>query len=210
MTTLTRSNWMLYGAYGATGRLILDEALLRGHRPVLAGRNSAQLSALGQETGLSTPHLPLDNGAALRAALSRVSCVLLAAGPYHLTGQPMRAACLDAGCSYLDINGEIEDFSAALACDAQARTSGVAIIPGVGYGVVFAECLAAQPGTAPARRDVALPFARHTNRSRQPGRETEHGRHDCRRRARNLPWLPAQTCAGLLQSGLRRVPMCPG
>jgi hypothetical protein len=54
---------------------------------------------------------------------------------------------------------------------------------------------------------VALPFARHTNRSRQPERETEHGP---RRRARNLPWLPAQTCAGLLQSGLRRVPMCPG
>ena len=29
---------MLYGAYGKTGRLILDEALRRGHRPLLAGR----------------------------------------------------------------------------------------------------------------------------------------------------------------------------
>ena len=144
MTIPTRSNWMLYGAYGSTGRLILDEALRRGHRPVLAGRDRAQLSALGQATGLSTLPLPLDDGAALRAALSRVSGVLLAAGPYQLTGQPMRAACLDAGCSYLDVNGEIEDFSAALACDAQARTAGIAIIAGVGYGVVFAECLAAQ------------------------------------------------------------------
>ena len=52
MTILTRSNWMLYGAYGSTGRLILDEALRRGHRPVLAGRDRAQLSALGQATGL--------------------------------------------------------------------------------------------------------------------------------------------------------------
>lgn len=143
MTTPTRSNWMLYGAYGSTGRLILDEALRRGHRPVLAGRDGAQLSVLGQTTGLSTIHLPLDDGAALRDALARVSCVLLAAGPYHLTGHPMRSACLDAGCSYLDINGEIEDYGAALACDAPARAAGIAIIPGVGYGVVFAECLAA-------------------------------------------------------------------
>jgi short subunit dehydrogenase-like uncharacterized protein len=141
---MTRSNWMLYGAYGSTGRLILDEALRRGHRPLLAGRDSVQLSALGQATGRSTLHLPLDNGAALRAALSDVSAVLHAAGPYQLTGEPMRAACLDAGCSYLDVNGEIEDFGAALACDAQARTAGVAIIPGVGYGVVFGESLAAQ------------------------------------------------------------------
>src|SRR6476646_10132605 len=110
MTIPMASNWMLYGAYGTTGRLILDEALRRGHRPLLAGRDGAQLSALGQATGLSTLRLPLDDSAALRVALSRVSLVLLAAGPYSLTGPPMRAACLDAGCSYLDINAEIEEF----------------------------------------------------------------------------------------------------
>src|SRR6478672_6534556 len=67
----TRSEWMLYGAYGSTGRLILDEALRRGHRPVLAGRDSARLSALGQATGLRTAGLPLDDSAGLRAAVSR-------------------------------------------------------------------------------------------------------------------------------------------
>ncbi len=135
---------MLYGAYGSTGRLILDEALRRGHRPVLAGRDSTQLAALAQRTGLSTTHLPLENGLRLRSALAGVSCVLLAAGPYHLTGPAMRAACLDAGCSYLDINAELEDFADALACDARARTAGIGIVPGVGYGVVFGECLAVQ------------------------------------------------------------------
>lgn len=114
MTTPTQSDWMLYGAYGSTGRLILDEALRRGHHPILAGRDSARLSALGQATGLRTARLSLEDEAALRAALAGVRCVLLAAGPYSLTGQPMRAACLDTGCSYLDIDGEIEDFAAAL------------------------------------------------------------------------------------------------
>jgi short subunit dehydrogenase-like uncharacterized protein len=144
MTISMPSDWMLYGAYGTTGRLILDEALARGHRPLLAGRDRAQLTALGQATGLDTLALPLDDAAALRAALSRIRCVLLAAGPYSLTGPPMRAACLEAGCSYLDINGAIEDFAAALACDAAARQRGIGIVAGVGYGVVFAECLAAQ------------------------------------------------------------------
>src|SRR6185295_10485831 len=130
--TAPRTNWILYGAYGTTGRLILDEAMRRGHRPVL-----------GQATGLRTLHLPLDDGIALRAALSSVNCVLLAAGPYQITGPSMRAACLDAGCSYLDINAEIDDLGAALDCHAQARSAGVGIIAGVGYGVVFAECLAA-------------------------------------------------------------------
>ena len=75
MTMPPRSNWMLYGAYGTSGRLILDEALRRGHRPLLTGRDSAQLSALGRTTGLSILTVPLHDGAALRAALSRASCV---------------------------------------------------------------------------------------------------------------------------------------
>jgi len=144
MTAPARSNWMLYGAYGSTGRLILDEALSRGHSPVLAGRDGARLRALGQTTGLSTLELSFDDAATLRMSLSSLNCVLHAAGPFHLTGPPMREACLDAGCSYLDVNGEIDDFSAAMACDARARDAGVAVIAGVGYGVVFAECVAAQ------------------------------------------------------------------
>jgi short subunit dehydrogenase-like uncharacterized protein len=60
MTTPTRSDWMLYGAYGRTGRLILDEALRRSHRPILSGRDRVQLLALGQATGLRTVRLPLD------------------------------------------------------------------------------------------------------------------------------------------------------
>ena len=133
---------MLYGAYGSTGRLILDEALRRGHRPVLAGRDGARLASLAQRTGLSARHLPLDDGVRLRAALDGVACVLLAAGPYHVTGPAMRAASLEAGCSYLDVNAELGDFTNALACDGPAHAAGVGIIPGVGYGVVFGECVA--------------------------------------------------------------------
>ncbi len=141
--TPERSEWMLYGAYGKTGRLILDEALRRGHKPLLAGRDGARLEVLGRATGLVTRRVSLDDSAGMRATLSDTPCVLLAAGPYEVTGPAMRRACLDARCSYLDVNGEIGDFGRAMASNADARSAGIAIIPGVGYGVVFAECLAA-------------------------------------------------------------------
>ena len=53
--------WMLYGAYGRTGRLIVDEALRRGHRPVLAGRDAAKLEQLKQVTGLWRRRTSLSN-----------------------------------------------------------------------------------------------------------------------------------------------------
>jgi short subunit dehydrogenase-like uncharacterized protein len=31
--------WMIYGAAGATGTLIAEEAIRRGHQPLLAGRS---------------------------------------------------------------------------------------------------------------------------------------------------------------------------
>src|SRR5262249_15520767 len=95
-------------------------------------------------TGLATAHLPLERAAELRGALWRLRCVVLAAGPYEVTGPLMRAACLHARCSYLDINASVDDFREALACDEAARAGEVAVIPGVGCGVVFGECLAAR------------------------------------------------------------------
>ena len=35
---MTRSGFMIYGAYGYTGELIARQAVARGHRPLLAGR----------------------------------------------------------------------------------------------------------------------------------------------------------------------------
>ena len=35
-------SWMIYGAYGYTGRLAVELALARGHRPTLAGRDVRQ------------------------------------------------------------------------------------------------------------------------------------------------------------------------
>ncbi|HSW82371.1 MAG TPA: saccharopine dehydrogenase NADP-binding domain-containing protein [Usitatibacter sp.] len=142
MATPHASRWMLYGAYGTTGKLILDTALRRGHRPVIAGRDPVRLAALARQHGLEALTLRLDTPGST-GSLPGVSAVVNAAGPYFETGAPMRDLCLRARASYIDLNGEIGDFLEAMRCDVHARVTGVAIIPGAGFGVVFGEALAA-------------------------------------------------------------------
>ena len=43
--------WMIYGANGYTGRLVVDEAIKRNLNPILAGR-SKSIQALAVEIGL--------------------------------------------------------------------------------------------------------------------------------------------------------------
>ena len=138
------SGWTLYGAYGTTGELILEEALRRGHRPLLAGRNPSRLSDLASKKGLDAVAFGVESAVQALPALEGVSLVLNAAGPFFETGGPLRRLCLETRASYVDVNGEIGDFVAATGCDAEARERRVAIIPGAGYGVVFAEAVAAR------------------------------------------------------------------
>jgi len=138
------SGWMLYGAYGTTGELILEEALRRGHRPLLAGRNPSRLADLASKTGLDAVAFGVESIARAVPAFDGVSLLVNAAGPFFETGGPLRRLCLKTGVSYVDVSGEIGDFVEAMSCDAEARARGIAIIPGAGYGVVFGEAAAAR------------------------------------------------------------------
>ena len=138
-----KKEWLLYGAYGYTGRLIAAEAVAQGERPVLAGRNGEALQGLAAELGLKALPLPLDDAERLRAAVAPFGAVLHAAGPYVRTAAPMRAACLATHTHYLDITGEVPVFVDSLATAASARAAGVAVISGVGFDIVPSDCLGA-------------------------------------------------------------------
>jgi short subunit dehydrogenase-like uncharacterized protein len=133
---------MLYGAAGYTGALIAEQALERGHRPVVAGRSEAAIAALAGELGLSHLCLNVGDPAALDAALADVDLVLNAAGPFAHTAAPLADACLRAGVHYLDISNELQVFRALYDLHQRAEQAGVAVIPGVGFGVVATNCLA--------------------------------------------------------------------
>lgn len=134
--------WMLYGAYGFTGRMILLEALRRGHRPTIAGRDAKRVSDLAKRHDLSWRVVSLEELSALRASMDGIDLVLNAAGPFSETGARLIAACLDAGISYADVSGEFHHIRALADYDEAARKAGIAILTGAGFGVTFGECLA--------------------------------------------------------------------
>ncbi len=151
--------FLLYGAYGYTGRLIVERALERGLRPVLAGRREAPLRQMAGATGLPWRAVSLDDPAGLDAALAGVPAVLHAAGPFARTARPMAEACLRTGTHYLDITGEIAVFEALAARDAEAKAAGVVLLPGVGFDVVPTDSLAAHlKRRLPGATRLALAF----------------------------------------------------
>jgi short subunit dehydrogenase-like uncharacterized protein len=135
-------SWMLYGAAGHTGALIAQHARTRGHQPLLAGRSAPAVTALAGRLDLPHRALALDDPAALAAALAGVDLVLNAAGPFLHTATPLAEACLRAGVHYLDIGNELQVFRTLYDLDARAQAASVAVIPGVGFGVVATNCLA--------------------------------------------------------------------
>lgn len=133
---------LIYGAYGYTGRLITREAVQRGHRPVLAGRNAEKLEAWASQMDLPTRVVALTEKDRLRSVLDEVPVVLHCAGPFVHTAVPMVEACLDTETHYLDITGEPDVFAEIMEYDARARDAGVMLMPGIGFDVVPTDCLA--------------------------------------------------------------------
>jgi short subunit dehydrogenase-like uncharacterized protein len=136
------ATFLVYGANGYTGQLIAREAVVRGLRPILAGRNAEAVNALARQLGLESRIFALDDEAATRAGLEGVTAVLHCAGPFAHTAQPMIEACLEARVHYLDITGEISVFEMAAARDTEAMAAGVMLLPGAGFDVVPSDCLA--------------------------------------------------------------------
>ena len=137
------SGALIYGSNGYTGRLIVERALARGLRPVLAGRNARAVGQQAADLGLEYSAFPLDDPLAVDAAIADMALVMHCAGPFARTSRPMADACLRAGVHYLDITGEIAVFEALAARNVEAKSAGVMLLPGVGFDVVPSDCLAA-------------------------------------------------------------------
>ena len=146
--------FLIYGANGYTGELIAREAVRRGLRPILGGRNEEKIAGLAKELGLEARAFALD-----QPKLDGVEAVLHCAGPFVHTSAPMVRACLDAGAHYLDITGEIAVFEAIMAMNDAAVRAGVSLIPGVGFDVVPTDCLAAMlAAKLPSATELELAF----------------------------------------------------
>jgi short subunit dehydrogenase-like uncharacterized protein len=171
------SSWMIYGANGYTGERIAREAVARGARPLLAGRNAGRIAELAGELGCRSRAFDVGQAAVVlrqwkeQSETSVPRAVLNCAGPFSATGERMMDACLAAGLHYLDITGEIAVIEAAAARDQQAKAAGVCLIPAVGFDVVPSDCLAAMlAGRLPGAVQLQLAFATSMRLSRGTAR----------------------------------------
>jgi saccharopine dehydrogenase (NAD+, L-glutamate forming) len=104
---------VLMGATGFTGKL--TAAYLATHMPAegrwaLAGRDLDRLGALRDRLGVDVPLLRADvtDPDSLRELASSARVVMTTVGPYINYGEPLVAACAEAGTDYVDLSGEAE------------------------------------------------------------------------------------------------------
>jgi len=188
-----KKKWMIYGANGYTGRLIVEVAQARGLSPILAGRNRQTIEAMAAETGFESLVFDLDDKAASIKALKGVAIVLHCAGPFSATSQQMIDTCLENHCHYLDITGEISVFANAYKQSDEARHADIVLMPGVGFDVVPTDCLAATlVKHLPAATAMTLAFKTGGRMSPGTAKTSIEGLAGggCVRKDGKLTWVP--------------------
>lgn len=135
-------NVLIYGAYGYTGKLIVDLAVEKGYRPEIGGRDAVKVKALANKYDLKYHIFGSSDQKEWDKALMGKQLLLNCAGPFSLTIKKVLPACLRNKVHYLDITGEIDVFSYVSGFDEEAKNAGVVLLPGTGFDVVPTDCLA--------------------------------------------------------------------
>ncbi len=136
---------VVFGATGFTGALTAE--YLAGHadpgtRWAIAGRNRQKLEAVRRRLAVVNPEcaeLPvlnadIEDGASMRALAESTRVVITTVGPYIKYGEPVVAACAQAGTDYVDLTGEPEFADRMwLAYQETAQASGARIVHSCGF-----------------------------------------------------------------------------
>jgi short subunit dehydrogenase-like uncharacterized protein len=136
---------VVFGATGFTGALTA-EYLARnaptGLRWALAGRSAEKLAAVRYRLAAIDPaaadlellHADVTDPASLADVAARTRVVITTVGPYLSYGEPLVAACAEAGTDYVDLTGEPEFVDLMyLAHHATAERTGARIVHACGF-----------------------------------------------------------------------------
>jgi short subunit dehydrogenase-like uncharacterized protein len=136
---------VLVGATGFTGRLTAE--YLARHAPpglrwALAGRNESKLDGVREHLATIEPGLAdltlltadVTDDVSLKDVANRTRVVITTVGPYLAYGEPLVAACAEAGTDYVDLTGEREFVDRMyLAHHATAARTGARIVHACGF-----------------------------------------------------------------------------
>lgn len=151
---------IIYGSYGYTGRLIIDELKKKSFNVILAGRKADALQKQSEETGYPFEVVDVTDATNLKKLLAKATLVLHCGGPFRFTAKQMVDACLKTKTHYTDITGEWQVFELLAGYDEAAKKAGIQIMPGTGFDVVPSDCLAVHlKKRLPSATHLQLAFA---------------------------------------------------
>ncbi|MFI6293208.1 saccharopine dehydrogenase family protein [Nonomuraea sp. NPDC050790] len=124
---------VLFGATGYTGKLIARYlAGVEGLSWAVAGRDRERLEALGH--GVPVLVADVNDAASVAEVARRARVVVTTVGPYLRYGEPLVAACAQAGTHYVDLTGEPEFVNLMyLRHHERAAASGAKIVHACGF-----------------------------------------------------------------------------
>ncbi len=139
------------GATGFTGRLVVGEAVRRGHDVVVVGRDPDRLAALRAEhpeSSLEAHTADVEDGGGLRRALEGVEVAISAVGPFSRLGPPVVDAAVEVGVDLVDVSGEQGHLRTVMDADVRFSRAGVRVVSAAGFDWMPGDLLAGLAGDA--------------------------------------------------------------
>ena len=156
MSNLNKYDFVIYGATGFTGKLVVEYAINQytNNNEILwaiAGRNNEKLEHVQEKYNLPSNigKIVVDSNDqnSIDEMVSQTKCVLTTVGPYQLYGEKIIKTCISTGTDYVDLCGEPGFMHKIISeCSAEAKETGARIVFSCGFdsipfdlGVLFVQ-----------------------------------------------------------------------
>ena len=156
MSNLNKYDFVIYGATGFTGKLVVEYAINQYANNnkiswAIAGRNNEKLEHVQEKYNLPSNigKIVVDSNDqnSIDEMVSQTKCVLTTVGPYQLYGEKIIKTCISTGTDYVDLCGEPGFMHKIISeCSAEAKETGARIVFSCGFdsipfdlGVLFVQ-----------------------------------------------------------------------
>ena len=156
MSNSNKYDFVIYGATGFTGKLVVEYAINQyaSNNEIswaIAGRNNEKLEHVQEKYNLPSNigKIVVDSNDqnSIDEMVSQTKCVLTTVGPYQLYGEKIVKTCISTGTDYVDLCGEPGFMHKIISeCSAEAKETGARIVFSCGFdsipfdlGVLFVQ-----------------------------------------------------------------------
>ena len=156
MSNLNKYDFVIYGATGFTGKLVVEYAINQYNNNdeiswAIAGRNNEKLEHIQEKYNLPSEigKIVVDSNDqnSIDEMVGQTKCVLTTVGPYQLYGEKIIKTCISSGTDYVDLCGEPGFMHKIISeCSEEAKETGARVVFSCGFdsipfdlGVLFVQ-----------------------------------------------------------------------